>query len=295
MSRMIDHTGTEWSPDVRCSQPSRVRRWRRSSRGLAATIVIALVPLLTSCEAFNPAFLSLVDSEGTGSIQSIPNAPGHIVLTVLNNAEIDERLLTFLESRLTLSDAEKRSLRPRIRMRIRVTFADGTFQTIEFITGSANLVDPAFDAQAVPDLNQNDLSNAVVVCDVASVQIEPGSVIEVFVPVELTGFELIEIAGQGGNTVGTTFQPRRRDQPQFQPLQVDDIDPDSNVILRRNIGIRDVPSPVTNVTCGSVIPIVINGVLSVPFSITDEPSYDIADQNTIATIGGRYEFLVSVQ
>lgn len=295
MSKMIDQTGNEWSPDVRVSQPSYVQRWRRSSRWLATAIVFVFVPILTSCEAFNPAFVSLFDSEGTGTFQSIPNAPGHVVLTVLNNAEIDERLLTFLESRLMLSDAEKRSLRPRIRMRIRVTFVDGTFQTIEFVTGSANLVDPTFGAQADPDLNQNDLDNAVVVCDVASIQIEPGSEIEVFVPVQLTAFELIEIAGQGGNTVGTTFEPRLRIPPQFQALQVDDVDPDSNVTLRRNIGIRDVPSSVTNVTCGSVIPIVINGVLAVPFSITDEPSYDITDENTIAAIGGRYEFLVSVQ
>jgi hypothetical protein len=257
--------------------------------------LLALLPTLSSCGAFNPAFVSLFDTEGTGAFQSIPNAPGHVVVTVVNNAEIDERLLTFLESRLVLTDAEKRALRPRVRMRVRVTFTDGTFQTIEFITGSPNLVDPAFDAQAFTDLNQNDLDNAVVVCDVASVQIEPGSQIEVFVPVELTAYELIEITGAGGDTVGTTFEARERRAPRFRALQVDDIDEDGNTLLQRNIGIRDVPSPVTSAACGSVIPIVISGVLSVPFSITDEPSFDLADDTTIAGIGGRYEFLVSVQ
>ena len=80
-------------------------------------------------------------------------------------------------------------------------------------------------------------------------------------------------------------------------LEADETDVDGNVILRRNIGVRDVPSPAINPLCGSVITIVVDGVLSVPFldEVTDAPSYDRDDVATQATIGGRYEFRVAVQ
>jgi len=52
------------------------------------------------------------------------------------------------------------------------------------------------------------------------------------------------------------------------------------------------------VVCGSVVAVVVDGTLSVPFFTaagTGNPSYDINDVNTVAGIGGRYEFRVSVQ
>jgi len=52
------------------------------------------------------------------------------------------------------------------------------------------------------------------------------------------------------------------------------------------------------VVCGSVVAVNISGVLSVPFlpqSIEGEPSYDIDDLQTAASIGGRYEFRVTVR
>jgi len=260
-------------------------------------LVSGLVLLTAGCSAFNPAFVNLIDPTGTAGLATLPNPPGHVVLTFVNNAEVDERLLEFLASRLNLTDAQKRNLRPRVRFRVRITFTDGTFQTVEFINGSRNLVDPAFDASAFPDLNQNDLNNVVAVCDVASIQIEPGTNIEVFLPVELVGFELVEVTNPGGNTVTTTFVERQRTLPQFRALQVDTVDEDGNIILRRNIGVRDAPSPTPNVVCGSVVAIVVDGVLSVPFleGISDLPSFDIDDVDTVASIGGRYEFTVSVQ
>ena len=263
-------------------------RWRRLAVALAGLA-------LAGCGAFSPSFLNLIDT--TGRLQTVQNAPGHVVLAVVNNAEIDEQLLNFLETRTEFTDAERRALRPRLRMRLRVTFVDGSFQVIEFVTGSRNLIDPAFDSRAFPDLNQNDLNNAVVVCDVAAVQVEPGSAIEVFIPVELVGFELVETTGTGGQVV-TEFQPRQRIPPQFEPLLVDEVDEDGNIIFQRNVGLRDVPSPVTGLTCGSVVAVVVNGVLSVPFleaADTDEPSFDLDDDATVATIGGRYEFIVTVQ
>ena len=254
---------------------------------------------LLGCGALNPAFVSLLDPTGTAGFSTLENAPGHVVITVVNNAEIDERLLSFLESteggNLQLTEAEKRALRPRLRMRVRVTFTDQTSTDIEFVAGSRNLIDQNFSAQAFPDLNQNDLDNAVLVCDVASVQFEPGADIDVFVPVELTGFDLIETTNQAGTVIGVTFEARERRPPAFLPLQVDDVDADGNVLLQRNIGVRDVPSPVNNPRCGSVIAIVVNGVLSVPFFDGATPSFDRDDEDTEAQIGGRYEFRVSVQ
>lgn len=267
----------------------RLLGWRRC-------LVLASGLALAGCGAFNPAFLNILDPSGSQGFQTVDNPPGYVVVTVVNNAEIDERLLDYLDTLTTFTEAEKRALRPRMRMRLRVTFVDGTFQTIEYITGSPNLIDPSFGAQSFPDLNQNDLSNAVVRCDVASVQVEPGTAIEVFVPVELTGYELVEISGQGGQ-VTSEFQPRQRTPPQFEALQTDDVDADGNITLQRNVGVRDVPSPVTGLSCGSVVAVVINGALSVPFlsGVSDAPSYDIGDERTVARIGGRYEFVVTVQ
>ena len=108
---------------------------------------------------------------------------------------------------------------------------------------------------------------------------------------------LIETTGAGGAVTGVTFEPRERTPPQFRTLQVDEIDEDGNVTLQRNIGARDVPSPAISPRCGSIVVFAVDGVLSVPFleTVSDAPSYDRADTTTAAGIGGRYEFLVSVQ
>ncbi len=265
---------------------------RRSLLALCATGM-----LLCACTAFNPAFVNLFSSNGSAGFATLPNAPGHVVVALANQTEIDERLLTFLRPKLNLTDAQARTLRPRIRMRLRVTYVDGTFQTLEFIDGSRNLVDPTFDAQAFPDLNQNDLNNAVALCDVARVEVEPGTSIEVFIPVELIQYQLVLATTVGGGNV-TTFQQRGTLAPQFRSLQVDDVDADGNVTLQRNIGVRDVPSPTPNVICGSVVAITVKGTLAVPFLdvvSASTPSYDIGDAATIARIGGRYEFIVTVQ
>jgi hypothetical protein len=260
-------------------------------------VLCATGALLCECTAFNPAFVSLFSSNGSAGFATLPNAPGHVVIALANQTEIDERLLTFLASKITLTDAQKRALRPRLRMRLRVTYVDGTFQTLEFIDGSPNLVDPTFDAQAFPDLNQNDLNNAVVLCDVARVEVEPGTSIEVFIPVELLQYQLVLATNVGGGTV-VTFQQRGTLAPQFRPLRIDDVDADGNVTQQRNIGVRDVPSPTPNVICGSVVAITVKGTLAVPFLdpvSAGIPSYDSADAATIARIGGRYEFIVTVQ
>jgi hypothetical protein len=227
----------------------------------------------------------------------LPNPPGFVVLALVNNAQVDESLVSYLNQRLNLTGPQLAELRPRVRMRLRITYSDGTFQTVEVIDGSGNFVDPNFNAQSLPDLNQNDLTNVVARCDVASIALEPGTNIEVFVPVPLIGFQLVEVTV--GNVVSSVFQPRTQILPQFRALQIDDVDADGNTILRRNIDVRDVLSPTTNVVCGSVVAVVVDGVLSVPFlrgvPDNDAPSFDQDDAATVASIGGRFEFRVSVQ
>ncbi|UCC31380.1 MAG: hypothetical protein JSU86_03710 [Phycisphaerales bacterium] len=282
------------------SNNHRINGWTACGirRAVLPLVMCGLGLWVAGCGSFNPAFVNLLDP--TGSLATIDRAPGHLVIGVVNNAEVDERLLAFLESaeggNLVLTDAEKRLLRPRMRFRLRVTFTDGSFQTIEFIDGSRNLVDQNFDTQAFPDLNQNDLNSVVVLCDVASVELEPGTNIEVFIPVELTAFELVETTTPGG-AISTSFEPRERIPPQFRALEIDETDADGNVLLQQNIGVRDVPSPTLDPICGSFIAVVVNGVLSVPFldGVSNAPSYDRDDETTMASIGGRYEFLASVQ
>lgn len=270
---------------------STLRRVRVVVRALAACSLV-----LVGCDALNPAFVNLLNPSGSAGIPTLENAPGHVIVSVINSAEVDERLLDFLETRLDLTEAEKQSLRPRIRMRVRITFVDGSQQVVEFVTGSQGLIDPAFQAQAFPDLNQNDLNNVVALCDVARVEVDPASAIEVFIPVQLNAYELVESEMEGG-VVQRSFELREQIPPQFRVLAVDQVDEDGNVTLRRNIGVRDVPSPVADLPCGINVAIVISGVLAVPFleNVDPAPSFDRDDEATVGSIGGRYEFRVSVQ
>lgn len=270
----------------------------RAALWLCCGALLVVAQFVTGCDALNPAFVAVwVDPEAAAQFQSISNAPGHVVVQIANNADIDESLINYMQTLgVTLTPAERRALKPRVRMRLRITFVDGTFQTIEFITGTPDFVDPAFAAFAEPDLNQNTLDNAVVLCDVQSVQLEPGTNVEVYIPVQMTAFELVETSSVGGQ-VTTEFQPRETINPAFRILQVDDLDQDGNVILERNIGVRNVPTPITNVTCGTVIGVTVTGTLAVPFlrRVSSEPSYDRDDESTVAQIGGRYEFRLSAQ
>ena len=182
-----------------------------------------------------------------------------------------------------------------MRLRVRITFTDGSFQTVEFIDGSSELVDPSFDALALPDLNQNDFTTAVVRCDVESVDLEPNSSIEVFIPTALNVYNLV--TQTTGTVTSSLFVLNATLPPRFQLLQVDLVDADGNQTLRQNINIRDVPSPAINPLCGSVIAITADGVLAVPFldGVDDSPSYDGNDLTTASSVGGRYEFSVTVQ
>lgn len=265
-------------------------------RALKCASLVCLVTVgLGGCDALSPGFVNVIDPDGTSGIPTMDNAPGHVIVSVINNAEVSERLLSYLEQRGALTDL-KPPFRPRIRMRVLVTFTDGTTQEIEYITGSGTLIEPPFDASRFPDLNQNDRDNGVVICDVARVEVDPDSDIEVFIPVAMTEWELID-TGQAGGAVVTQFERRAQVPPQFRVLAVDEVDADGNVTRLRNIGIRVVPAAVSDLPCGSVVAIIIDGTLAVPFfdAVDGQPGYDRDDASTTGTIGGRYEFRVSVQ
>lgn len=259
-------------------------------------VYLLAVGVVAGCGAFNPAFLALLDSENAEDYVTVDNPPGHVIVAFVNNTEMDERLINYLAPQLGLTEAEVRELRPRVRMRLQVTFTDGSAQEFEFVDGTPGIVDPDFDAEAVADLNQNTLNNIVNICDVASVTLAPGSQVEVFMPVELLGFQLVEGTTPGGGTA-QTWEQRTQIAPAFLDLALDEVDDDGNVLVQRNVGIRDTVAPTTNVLCGSVIAVSITGTLTAPFLdvASNDPSFDIEDEATIARIGGRYEFKVSVQ
>lgn len=261
----------------------------------AQAILGGIVLGMAGCDAFNPAFLNLVAPDSPAAGSSLTNAPGYVIVALQDNVTIDGQLLAYLLPELDLSVAEQQALRARIRLRIRVTHTDGTFETVEMIAGSTDFVDPSFNSQSEPDLDQNTLTNIVPRCDVASVQLEPDSNVEVFIPVPLEVWEFVEV--DTGDQAGVEPVLRATIAPQFRALDVDDVDADGNIVLRRNIDVRDVLSPTNNVVCGSVVAIVVDGVLTVPFlaGVSANPSYDQEDIETEAGIGGRYEFRVSVQ
>jgi len=271
---------------------STLRVLARQVAGL--TLVFSgLTVLLGGCDALNPAFVSVFT--GTSGGESLPNAPGHVVVAFSNQTEVDESLLDYLQPLMGLSNSAMQALVPRIRMRVRITYIDQSFEVVEFQSGSRILVDPEFAAVSAPDLLETNFDNFVATCDVASVQQEPGTNIEVFIPVQMTGYELVESTGTGGEVV-TEFEPRSTIDPQFRALGVDEVDEDGDLILERNIGVRYTLSPVFNVICGSVIVITLHGTLAVPFDITpDAPSFDQDDEAAVAQIGGRYRFIVILQ
>ena len=277
------------------------QRWRlKVGTGLARRLLAVglLVAFAGGCSALNPAFVDFVSGGQANTFITLDPAPGHVIIAFVNNAEMDEQLIAYLEGPggLRFTKEEKRNLRPRIRARVQVVFADGAEAAFEFVTGTRDVIDQRQTAFATPDLGANDLDNAVVLCNVAGVALLQSSV-EVFVPVELTVYELVDI-GLGTGGVTTAFRRREQISPRFRALQVDDFDADGNTTLVRNVGIREVPGPVINPICGTVITISLTGTLTVPFLSGpgvegDDPSYDRDDEPTEAAIGGQYQFVVS--
>jgi len=265
--------------------------FRRLPRRVSTIVFLSVLGLAGSflgCTTLNPAFVDLFDPAGGSA--TVANSSGPVAIAFINNAEVDERLLTFLQKDLPdgggvqLTPVEKRTLHPRFRFRVRVDFANGNFNIFEFVSGSSKLVDQQFDTTLEPDLTANDLTNTVAVCDVSRIQIL--GPIEVFIPTRVEVFQFQRsTVNNSSQFVTQGFDPASLN---FIPLQVDTVDMDGNTVLQQNIGIRDVPVPVDNPRCGSVVAIVISGSLSVPF-LFDNPSVLDTDTLSQARIGGRYQ------
>lgn len=277
-----------------------IRRWCRASQMIACAGAISLG--LGGCGVFNPAFVDLLGSDVGAQFSTIDNPPGHVIVSFINNVEFDDRLINYLiDQGVAISSEDRRSIKPLIRMGVRVTFADidpttGERATLdfEFSSGSTEIVDPTFAQETKPDRERAGMQNAVLLCDVTQVEIFPLSSLEVFVPVQILEYELVNVAGAGG-AQDTDFEIRGRQDPRFRQLELDDAD-DVEGGLQRNIDQRDFSSQAFPL-CGNAVSFVVSGVLSVPFltGTDDNPSFDRADVNTEARIGGRYQIRVSIQ
>ncbi|MCH7701158.1 MAG: hypothetical protein IID37_05685 [Planctomycetes bacterium] len=280
--------------------------WAKRLFRMGAAVVAMTAPLWgAGCSALNPAFvdtLAFVDQDSIIASSTLENAPGHIPVMLINNTIFSSELLAFLERFQPGSIPDDADLRPRVRFRVTVMFTDGNTTTFEFVDGSQLVQgdpiigDPDFDLVDLilpTDLTENALTNAVVLCDVALVTID--GVIEMFVPVNLKEIQ-VQDAGQGTEP---TRQLTTITLPQFVPLLVDEVDDNNTVIVLRNFGTRDIPAPATNLLCGTVVAIVLNGTLTVPFVVDENgetvPGFLDTDAGSQTSIPGRFDLELTLQ
>ncbi|HUU82965.1 MAG TPA: hypothetical protein VM243_05610 [Phycisphaerae bacterium] len=273
----------------------------------------------TASSVFNPAFVDVVGGTAEEPIASVENAPGHVPIIFVNNLRFDSQLTSYLEAlradrRLIHLEDPAGSLsdiRPRIRMRIQVTFENGNTLPFEFVDGDSVVEierlddqnDPAAPAEEPidPVLTQNDLSRMVAICNVARVEVVGDP--QVFVPVTTRVIRIVT-----GDFGFQTRELERRDRPQFRPVLPDVVDENFNITLLRNFNVREAPAPAKNLTCGSIVGIVVDGIVSVPFTEPEDdpgddfiagqplvPGYVTTDETAAASIPGRYRFTVTVR
>jgi hypothetical protein len=265
---------------------------------------LVLLMLGGGCTSFfNPSFVNLLAAdppEGLGVPVSgdvtIDNAPGHVPIILVNNTQFDDRLLEYMEDiGLDVGDAD---IRPRIRLRMTVEYTTGSQNTIEFIDG-APILQTSLDTEggteeiglAPADVRENDLDNAVAICDVTLVTPQP--VIEVFVPVFLKEITVTTTDFVVVRELEATIPPR------FVSLQPDTVDDQGDILTIRNYDVRDAPVPAVGPQCGGVVGFTVSGVLAVPF-VEDElgqtlPGYLVTDTTAQAALPGRYSFLTTVR
>ncbi len=244
---------------------------RARLRSIGLVVGIVWFTLAAGCDALNPSFVNvLLPSDVAQDVSSVgQTASGYVPILFTSAAVFDSELLEWMEEQgLDVSDAD---LRPRIRARVFVQFQDGNSRTLEFLDGSqlSQLTTTTIDetggteevvATLPPDLDRPEINNQVLACDVDLVTIDlDQAAIEVYVPV-FWGIFTVE-------TTDLLIQKRLLTllQPQFWPLAIDVADAFGDITLVRNFDIRDVPGPVSQVTCGSVIGFVLDGTLRVPF------------------------------
>ena len=269
--------------------------WRRPVAAVGGFLFLLAAAGAPGCDAFNPAFVDTFAAITPLAPDPIgPNSRGHVVVAFRNDTFFDEQLLQQLvangldEELLNDPDA-----RPRVRVRLRITFSNGEQLDTEFNDGSATIIDPRVDASTFPELTRTEQTNLVVQCDVSRVELIV--LPSIFVPVF---FESIRIDPGDENTapfrvlLDTT-------NPRFELLQIDDVDAQGTTILQRNLDIRDVPGPAIGPNCGSVVTITLSGTLRTPFVVNAQgvevPGALITEANAIASNPGRFRLAVGIQ
>jgi len=279
-------------------RPGALRRIRTLLR-LAALVSLTAPGVIGGCDALNPAFVDIVLPEDYQGPVVTENAKGHIPIFFVTNARFEGELLSYLDSLGV--DITDPNLRPRVRIIADVAFTDGSSRVMEFVDGSTitQTVDAIGAAPGVPptvavippDLVSPPLTNQVVQCDVAAVAIRPQS-IEVYVPVFMHEYSYVTTAAAGNDVL--TRELSATYPPQFWQLEVDEVDEFLNATIIRNFGIRDVPGPIQDLTCGSVVMFSLEGALQVPF-IGGIPGWLDEDTPTIEAFPGRYRMVTSVR
>ncbi len=285
--------------------------------GLAAACSVAALGCSTS--VFNSEFVEIFDSSGTGALATVENATGHVPVIFVNRLRYSPQLVNYMarlnqERRLSgVGDSlvELSDLSPRCRLRVQVTFENGNVVEYEFVSGDGVFEFEPRDEDEIdlgiapdpvdPNLTENTLTRTVSSCNVARVDIVGNA--QVFMPVFIRtiNVEVGDLAQQTRTLVTT-------DAPQFRAVLADEVDGDLNVTLLRNFGVREAPAPAQNLTCGSMVGIVLSGSVSVPFTPPEDdpqdtfiseqdlvPGFVDTDTRSAATIPGRYEFLVTVR
>jgi len=279
--------------------------------------------VLTSCgvspsSVFNPSFVNVLDSSGTGENAGIQNATGHTPIIFVNKTRFDPQLTNYLGALnavqrlggLAPGSTNLRDLRPRVRLRLRITFDDGNFMIVEFVDGDTvievDVRDTTTDEEGNdqvlpldPTLSEDTLSRVVAACGVARVEVEGDP--QVFLPVFVRTIR-VDVGDQSGEEVRVLVNT---DVPRFWPVLPDEVDADLNVTLLRNYGFREAPAAARNLGCGTGVGIVISGTVKVPFTAPENnpedefiqgrsevPGFVNTDDAAQASTPGRYEFLV---
>ena len=227
----------------------------------------------------------------TGEVSgfTMDNAPGHVPMIFINNTRFDQNLLDYLEE--TGVDVSDPNIRPRVRVLVEITYANGNTNEVEFVDGSS-VIEGLSDGTSYatpPALTEFTLTNTVLVCDVA--RIEPTR-IEVFVPTTMTTIGFEEVNDQVIRTA-VAYLP-----PQFVTLLPDMLDSDNNVSVIRNFDVRNAPVEVDRVQCGSVIGFTISGTLSISYASIGGsfiPGYLEDDTVRQSANPGRFKFTTNIR
>ncbi|MCP4249100.1 MAG: hypothetical protein GY778_18815 [bacterium] len=291
----------------------------RTGRVLLAVLGMAAGAVALSCgipasSVFNPAFVDVLDAEGTGANATVENASGHIPVVFVNRTQFDPNLINYMNDlkaagRLSgVADpfASLDGLRPRVRVRVRVTFENGNSLPFEFVDGDSLVEIDVRDADLEgggaidtvdPRLTEDDLARMVATCGVVRVEIEGDP--QVFVPV-ITRRIQVEVGDESGEQTRVLIGT---DLPAFRPVLPDEINADRNTTLLRNYGVREAPASVRDLRCGAMVGIVMSGTVQIPFTGPEDepedefvqehsevPGFITTDTTREASIPGRYKF-----